>query len=95
MSSIKCPQCGSSKIALCPGGTCLFPSEWAMSHIGYICEDCLCEFGHDRHFDRKTEGISGILYGIKWVGFREWIRLCWHWRKFATEGDIWEWKSGN
>lgn len=39
--------------------------------------------------------IKAIVGGIKWIGFKEWVRCCWYWRKLATEGDIDNWKRGN
>lgn len=42
---LKCPDCESTNITSCPGGTCLKPNEWARRNIKYICMDCLCEFG--------------------------------------------------
>ena len=43
-NKVKCPECKSTKISSCPGGTCLYPSKEQLAKIKYICEDCLCEF---------------------------------------------------
>ena len=48
-----------------------------------------------RHFDGQTSGFLGVINAIKWVGFREWLNLCFRWRKVVDEGYIYEWKSGN
>ena len=43
---LRCPECGSGKLAYCPGGTCQRPTKRAMRDIRWLCEDCLNEFGN-------------------------------------------------
>ena len=42
---VKCPDCGSTNITSCHGGSRLNPSPWEKENIRYICTDCTCEFG--------------------------------------------------
>lgn len=36
-----CPECESTNLNWCPGGTCLYPTNG----VWFICADCLNEWG--------------------------------------------------
>lgn len=47
---VVCPECGSSRVSSCPGGTCMS----SMDDVDWLCQECLNEFP-DPNANRRLE----------------------------------------